>query len=316
MTSSVLILGAKGRLGLALAQAFTNAGWQVWGQIRPGDVPPEGLPVRWLAVDLHDTRALAAAAEGATVVVHALNPVYTNAVWRTQASRLMDAAIALARGINALLMFPGNVYNFGSTMPAVLREDTLQLAATVKGQVRRALEEQLRTSGVQAVVIRAGDFFGAGKGTWFDMAIASKLHQGGLTYPGQRHVSTAWAYLPDLARTFVAVAQRKNQLGPFDVFHFAGYSLSGQQWMDALRPIAREKQWIRADGELTFKRLPWPIIRLGALFMPTWAALLEMRYLWDTPHALANDKLVALIGPEPRTPFAEAVEGALHNTTR
>ena len=42
--------------------------------------------------------------------------------------------------------------------------------------------------------------------------------------------------------------------------------------------------------------LPWPIIRVGALFVPTWAALLEMRYLWQTPHALANDKLTALIG--------------------
>jgi hypothetical protein len=41
------------------------------------------------------------------------------------------------------------------------------------------------------------------------------------------------------------------------------------------------------------------------------AAVLEMRYLAQTPHALANDKLVALIGPEPHTPLPQAVQAAL-----
>jgi hypothetical protein len=45
--------------------------------------------------------------------------------------------------------------------------------------------------------------------------------------------------------------------------------------------------------------------------VPTVAAICEMRYLWRTPHSLANAKLRALIGQEPHTPFAEAVRGAL-----
>ncbi len=36
-----------------------------------------------------------------------------------------------------------------------------------------------------------------------------------------------------------------------------------------------------------------------------------MRYLWHTPYALANDRLLALIGEEPRTPFAVALRAAL-----
>jgi hypothetical protein len=39
--------------------------------------------------------------------------------------------------------------------------------------------------------------------------------------------------------------------------------------------------------------------------------LLEMRYLWQTPHALANARLTALIGPEPHTPLPQAVAAAL-----
>jgi hypothetical protein len=38
---------------------------------------------------------------------------------------------------------------------------------------------------------------------------------------------------------------------------------------------------------------------------------MEMRYLWDTPHALSNDKLVALLGHEPHTPLAWAAGQSL-----
>ena len=44
-----------------------------------------------------------------------------------------------------------------------------------------------------------------------------------------------------------------------------------------------------------------------------WRELAEMRYLWQTPHALAGDKLAALIGPEPRTELSVAVPQALRD---
>jgi nucleoside-diphosphate-sugar epimerase len=160
-------------------------------------------------------------------------------------------------------------------------------------------------------VIRAGDFFGSGKGTWFDQVIVKDIAIGVFTYPGERDVATAWAYLPDLARAFVAVADRREQLQPFEVFHFAGSSITGQQWLDAIDPLARAQGWVKPTGHVKFKRLPWPLIRLGALLVPEWAALAEMRYLWETPHALANDKLSALIGAEPHTPLLLAAQTAL-----
>lgn len=311
MQSTVLILGARGRFGLSTARAFYDAGWRVLGQVRPGAAVPAEPRIEWLSTDLHDTPALASAARDATVVVHALNPAYTHKAWRAQVTPMMDAAIAIARALNATLMLPGNVYNFGNAMPAVLREDTPQVAQTVKGQIRIAMEAQLQHSGVRGVVIRAGDFFGSGRGTWFDQVIVKDIQRGTFSYPGQRDVATAWAYLPDLARTFVAVAQKRAQLGVFEILHFKGRSMTGQQWLDALDPMARVQGWVRPEGHVRFTRLPWPLIRIGALLVPTWAALSEMRYLWDTPHTLANEKLIALIGAEPHTPLSFAVQAAL-----
>ena len=312
MTKTVLVLGARGRFGLAVARAFAAAGWRVVGQMRPDAVPPTAPGIEWRGVDVQDAAALASAAAGTSVVVHALNPsAYTNEAWQAESAPMLDAAIGLSRKLGATLMLPGNVYNFGKDMPALLREDTPQQAHTVKGRVRVALEQQLSASGVRAVVIRAGDFFGAGRGSWFDLALTKQLAKGRFTYPGQGEVTTAWAYLPDLARTFVAVAERRDTLAPFEVLHFAGHALSAQSWLDALTPLARAQGWVAPGAPLKRAGMPWTILRLASPFVRAWAALLEMRYLWQTPHALANARLTALIGPEPHTPLPLAVASAL-----
>jgi nucleoside-diphosphate-sugar epimerase len=314
-SSSVLILGARGRFGLAAARAFAHAGWHVHAQVRPGASGPAIPGVQWLALAPEDTAALAAAAQGASVVVHALSPAYTHKAWRTSVARLGEAAIAVTRELGATLMLPANVYNFGESMPRVLTEETAQAATTIKGRLRVALEQRIREATqdgrMKAVLVRAGDFFGSGSGSWLDLVIAKDLHTGKVTYPGALDVPTAWAYLPDLARTFVEVAQRRAQLPAFETLHFAGHSVTGADWAEALRDVAWEQGWLGARGELRVSSLPWPLMRLVGLFVPTVAAICEMRYLWRTPHELANGRLKALIGEEPRTRFADAVRLAL-----
>ena len=317
MQSTVLILGSRGRFGLAAARAFADAGWRVQGLMRPGaQVPAEAATdhrIKWVTADLQDTDTVVRAAQGACVVVHALNPIYTHKAWKAQAMAMTEAAIGITRALNATLMFMGNIYNFGADMPPVLSEDTPQRAKTVKGQIRIAMEEQIHRGGARAIVIRSGDFFGSGKGSWFDQAIVKDIQKGKFVYPGHKDVATAWAYLPDLARTFAEVAARRDTLKIFEVFHFAGHSITAQQWLDAIEPIAQAQNWVKPDACLQYSQLPWPVIRIGALFVPTWAALLEMRYLWDTAHTLDNRKLVALLGAEPHTPLAQAVTMTLHD---
>lgn len=313
--SSVLILGARGRFGLAAARAFAQAGWQVLGQVRPGATGPAIPGVQWLAADPADTAALAVFARGAQVVVHALNPPYTNRAWRTQAPALMDAAIRVSRALGATLMLPGNVYNFGASMPALLREETAQQASTVKGRIRIALEQQLAAAtadaAMKAVVIRAGDFFGSGTGSWLDQVMVKDIQRGKFTYPGPMNVPTAWAWLPDLARSFVEVAGRRSALPAFETLHFAGYSLTGQDWLDTLTDIAWEQGWLPAGGRLRVRSMPWALMRLASPFAPMAASLLEMRYLWQVPHALDGTALARRIGSEPHTPLREAARAAL-----
>jgi len=314
-TSTVLILGARGRLGGAAARAFAQAGWRVLAQVRPGAAVPALPGVQWLPVPPQDTRALAAAARSASVVVHGLNPVYTQQAWRQQVPVLTQAAIDVTRSLGATLMLPGNVYNFGEGMPSRLFENTPQHADTLKGRLRMEAEARIRQAtldgAMTAVVIRAGDFFGGGTGSWFDQVLAKDLQRGKLTYPGAYDVPTAWAYLPDLARSFVQVAQVRERLQPFENLHFSGHTLTGADWAGALGAIAREQGWLAPQGELRRASLPWPLLRLAGLVVPTLAALAEMRYLWRTPHALVNRRMAGLVGPEPHTPLPQAARAAL-----
>lgn len=316
--STVLILGGRGRLGLAAARAFAQAGWKVLAQVRPGAVV-SALPaipgVGWLPVAVQDTAALAAQAHAAQVVVHALSPAYTHKAWRAEAPALMEAAISVSRQLHATLMLPGNVYNFGEGMPAVLREDTPQAATGFKGRLRVQLEQRLAQAtldgSMRAVVVRAGDFFGSGTGSWLDQAIAKDLPRGRITWPGPLDVATPWAYLPDLARTLVRVAQERGRLAPFERLHFAGHHVSAQQWLHSFTALAAEQGWLPGSGVLRVGRLPWPLLRAVSVVMPTFGALAAMRYLWNTPHRLDNTRLRALIGDEPHTPFDLAVRQAL-----
>ncbi len=316
LPSSVLVLGARGRFGSAAVHAFAQAGWHVYAQMRPGATPPPAAPgVQWLLADPDDTALLAAAAKGAAVVVQGLSPLYTHKVWRTEVPRLTNAAIAITRELGATLMLPASVYNFGEGMPARLLEDTSQNATTFMGRMRIASEALVRDAtldgGMKAVVIRGGNFFGSGSGSWLDLVMAKDIQKGRLTYPGTVDVPVSWAYLPDMARSFVDVANRREALPAFETLHFAGHTLTQQDWVDAIGEIAWERGWLPASGPLQVKAMSWPLLRALGLVMPTLAAICEMRYLWRVPHGLVNRRMAALAGPEAHTSFEQALRTSL-----
>jgi nucleoside-diphosphate-sugar epimerase len=315
MAQTVLVLGARGRLGAALVAAFAAAGWRVIAQTRAQAQPPaRPYPpqVQWLPADMANPAAFSQLGL-VDVVVHALNPTYTR--WASEAMPLLQSAIDLSLQYHATLMFPGNVYNFGAGMPALLQETTPQHPTSVKGGIRVEMERQLQQAaeaqGLRSVVIRAGDFFGCGTGSWFDLVVAKGAPRGRMGYAGPVGIGTAWAYVPDLAQSFVQVAERRTQLDVFEVLHFAGYQLRREDWEQLMRKACLQLGWLQPGQAMKVQAMPWPLIRALAWAVPAWREIAEMRYLWWTPHALDGSKLAGLIGTVPPTPIDEAVQQAL-----
>ena len=308
---TVLILGANGRLGCAAAQAFDAAGWRVLAQVRrdaSAELPPRAQLLRR---PLGDPGGVVKAAPDASVVVHAVNPAYTR--WDSEAMPALRHGLEIAERLGAHLMLPGNVYNYGTSMPALLTETTPFRPDTQKGRIRVEMEalmaERARSGGFSASVVRAGDFFGGGRGNWFDQAIVKSLAAGKLVYPGPLDLPHAWAYLPDLGREFVRLASLA-QPAPFDVWHFEGHTVTGEQLLAAIEAAATVLGCAPAGG---WRRggLPWALIRAVGLVVPNWRELARMSYLWRTPHALVASRSRALPERPAATPLPLALRHAL-----
>jgi nucleoside-diphosphate-sugar epimerase len=302
----ILVLGAAGRLGYKAAQAFRAARWSVTSLVRPGSAAraPAGTEIVELSALDHD--AVAAAARGADVVLHALNPTYAD--WPRLALPLAYSAINAAETAGATLLFPGNLYNYGSPMPPVIDEAAPMRPSARKGQLRVAMEERMAEAaerGVRTIVLRAGDFFGGGHGSWLDLVLTKDIAQGRLTYPGPLDVVHEWAYLPDVAAALVRLAEVREKLRPFEVFDFPGHAVTGREFTTA---IARA-----LHRQLQVKRMTWWLIHAFRPFVPLCRELSEIAYLWNEPHRIDGGKLAGVIDETPRTPLDVAVTRALQD---
>lgn len=302
---TALVLGATGGVGGATARALIDRGWTDKALTRR-TMPSDG-PVRWVKGDAMNPTDVLAAAAGVQVIVHAVNPPgYRD--WERQVLPMIDNTIAAARAVGARIVLPGTIYNYGADAFPLLREESPQNAPTRKGEIRVELERRMEAAardGVRSLILRCGDFFGPHAGNnWFAQGVVkpgkplSVMH-----YPGPRELGHAWAYLPDVAATIVALLGAEERLDTFARFHFAGHYVTGEALHVAVRRVSG-----RAD--LPMRAFPWPLVTLAAPFSETLRELRKMRYLWNTPIELDGTRLRGFLGAVPSTPL----ETALHTT--
>jgi nucleoside-diphosphate-sugar epimerase len=262
------------------------------------------VPRRVEAIEAVTRDEAVAAAQGCDVVLNAFNPVITE--WQKNALSLAYAAIAAAEGNGATLLFPGSVWNYGRGMPPVLDESTPMQPTARKGGMRVEMEQRIREAcdrGMRAIIVRAGDFFGGGSGSWFDLVIAKDIGRGRLTYPGPLGVEHAWAYLPDFAATLVRLAEQRANFSACETFGFAGHAVTGQEFIATIEAVTKSK--------FTLRPMSWWMIKTIGQLLAMGRELSELEYLWRVSHRIAGDKLKAAIGEVPHTPLPEAIAASL-----
>jgi nucleoside-diphosphate-sugar epimerase len=311
--SKVLVLGATGGIGGEVARQLKAAGWEVCALTRDVDKARSQQPrLSWLRGDALKRDEVIAAARGCAVIVHAVNPPgYRN--WAEQVLPMIDNTLAAAIVEGATVVLPGTVYNFGPEVFPVLREDSPQHPQTRKGAIRVQLEQRLlhaSRQGARVLIVRAGDFFGAqAANSWFSQGLVKPGKPvSTVSYPGARGVAHQWAYLPDVARTMVALLERRASLDAFACFHMAGHiDRDGMQMVQAIQRVVLR----RTGQQPSVGSFPWWLLKLAAPFVVTFRELQEMRYLWQTPLCMDNQRLVEVLGSEPHTPLEHAVEATL-----
>ncbi|MGQ9367852.1 NAD-dependent epimerase/dehydratase family protein [Azospirillum sp. ST 5-10] len=305
---TALVLGATGGIGGEVARRLDARGWAVRALHRGAAAPADGR-FAWRRGDALSARDVAAAAEGAELIVHAVNPPGYRR-WEELVLPMLDNSIAAARANGARILLPGTVYNYGPDAFPDLDEDAPQTPVTRKGRIRAEMERRLRAAagrGAKALIVRAGDFFGPKPGnSWFSQALVKPGRPvTAVSCPGRRGVGHQWAYLPDVAETMVRLAERGDALREFSTFHMEGHwDADGTAMVAAIRRAV-------GDPDLPVRRFPWWAIGLASPVVPLFRELKELRYLWERPVRLDNARLRATLGTEPRTPLDEAVRATL-----
>lgn len=260
MTKTALVLGASGSFGGQMALALQSANWQVNRYQRGTD--------------------MAAAAKGADLIVNGLNPPnYHN--WDQLIPEITTQVLAAAKSSGATILVPGNVYPYGME-PGPWGPDTPQRPVSRKGAIRAEMEARYRdaaTQGQRTILLRGGDFLlpGAGQNV-MNQVILGKLAKGRITSLGDPDALHAWAYLPDMARAAVGLAELGKELPVYADIPFAGHTFSITELAAVISA--------QTGKPLRVSRFPTWIFTLAS---PVWELareLREMLYLSSFPHQL------------------------------
>lgn len=308
-TKLALVLGATGGIGGEVANRLASAGWTVRALYRASSTGARDPLFDWIEGDAISASDVAEAAEGASLIVHAVNPPgYRN--WATVVLPMLDNTIAAARINGARIILPGTVYNYGLDALPNLSEEAPQTPRTRKGKIRAEMERRLKaaaaTGEATVLIVRAGDFFGpTAVNNWLSQGIVTPgKRPTALTYPGKRGVGHQWAYVPDVAETMVQLVEQ-GDLDDFATFHMEGH------WdADGTRMVAAIQR-VLGGKPVPVKAMPWLVVKLLSPFVPLMAEMTEMEYLWRTPVRLLNDRLVAKLGDEPQTPLDDGMRATL-----
>ncbi len=312
MTSTTIcILGISGGVGGSVANALLRHGFRLRAIVRD----PAALSPRWaehhnvelVPGDAMNATDVAKAAMGCSAIFHGVNPAgYRD--WDKLVLPMIDNTIAAARVAGgARVVLPGTLYNFDPAATPLLDEHSRQQPKGEKGHIRRELERRLEEAagtGVPALILRAGDFFGAdARSSWFSQSVARPGPVRRLLNPG-KGVGHSWAYLPDLAEAFASLLGMSDCLLPFERLQFEGvWDADGTQMPAAIRRVLG-----RSVPETAF---PWWLMRLLSPFGGFPAAVGDLEPYWRHPVRLDNGRLVELLGEEPRTPLDTALARTL-----
>lgn len=308
-TRIALVLGATGGIGGEVASRLAAGGWQVRALHRASGQAGRDGRFQWIKGDAMVAADVAKAAEGAELIVHAVNPPgYRD--WDKLVLPMLDNTIAAAEANGARIVLPGTVYNYGPDAFPVITEAAPQNALTRKGRIRVEMERRLEAAALRGkarvLIVRAGDFFGPkAANNWFSQGLVKAgSRPRSIGSPGRRGVGHQWAYLPDMAEAMVRLAEHAG-LDDFASFNFGGHwDGDGTAMTQAIRHALDEPF-------LPVRAMPWWLMRLAAPFVPFLKEVMEMRYLWKVPVRLDNARLVATLGAEPHTPLEEAVRATL-----
>lgn len=286
-----VVFGA-GPLGLSVMDELLARGRQVTVVSRSGHVG-ETLPpaVTVVAADATDPEQVAAVCAGADVVFHCAQPHYHE--WPEKFPPITRGIVEGVAKTNARLVMGDNLYMYGPTSGAPIREDLPYAARTRKGACRAEMARYVldahQSGKVRAAIGRASDFYGPrvlGSAVG-DLVFEAALDGKAVNVMGDPDVPHTYTYIRDFARALVTLSEHEEAFGR--AWHVpSAPTVTTRQFVGMVGEAAGQPVKLRAAGKMT--------LRLIGLFQPDVREFIEMFYEFDEPFVVDDSRFRAAFG--------------------
>lgn len=296
----VHVIVGSGAVGTATALELAARGEAVRVVTRRGGGPP-APSVERVAADASDPTALVAACAGARVLYNCANPRYDR--WLEDWPPIASALLGAAERTGARLVTASNLYPYAPPEGPLVEGSPLT-TSLAKGMVRaRIWADALAATEagrVEATEARASDFFGprvTDQGHMGERVVPRLLAGKSLLLVGDPDAMHSWTYVPDLARTLVALGESPS--APGRVWHVpTAPPRSAREMVDLLAaaagvPVPR------------LRRAPSALLRAAGLVSRDLREVVRVLYQWERPFVIDSSAAQSELGLLP-TPPAEA----------
>ncbi len=341
MIEKAVVLGASGGIGKAVVDALIRRNIPTNALVRSIDkfkkLYIDGKPkgrVDVLEGDLNNNQSLAIACENVDTIFVCFNAPYYR--WDTDMVSWIDKVAKIASALEANIVFPGNIYNYGHPQMDRITEEHPLAAHTVKGKLRISMEHKLYTAALQGAsltVLRFGDFFGpAVMNKLFKPIFMNAIYGKKVNWYGDPQKKHEFMFIEDAGEAMVRCALEPKARDT--VIHVSNhYDLTSDEFIKIVYRIARN------DKELPYRKTPARLLGLLGIsgnkrpkykelhppytITPNWmisllsffnkeiAEFKEMLYLYEEEILLDSSKFKSIIGDFKFTPPEEAIKKTL-----
>jgi nucleoside-diphosphate-sugar epimerase len=301
--SDLHVIFGSGPLGKWTARELVRMGKAVRMVNHSGKAERLPAEVELVAGDANDIAKNVALTKGATAIYQCAQPHYYE--WVAKFPAMQAAIVEAATANGAKLVVGDNLYMYGNTHGAPIREDLPYQPHTRKGRVRaemaNAILEAHRSGRVKAAIGRASDFFGPDDFAFTGYAIYPAAAGRAANLLGRLDLPHTFTYVADFGRLLATLGTHEEALG--------------QVWFTPSSPPVTQKELIgMIEVELgrpvkTLAAGPGMMRFLG-LFNKEIAETVEMMYEWTEPFVVDTSRAEKAFGWK-ATPLPDAIRATL-----